>query len=344
MKRFLGYTLFITVLSCSNTSNLVTFLPNSKIIKPLTTKGHVVSYSKTYPTDLVMMMGGRVTVKEKGSDGKISMQKLLVSTLYAGRNEETNAQYRTYLSDLKKTDAIKYSDALPDTTIYDGVQIPKNYFSCPKFEAFPVIGVTYDQAVAYCKWKTSYVKKMMAKELGIEESEITFRGEYRLPTKKEWIYAAAAMYKFRKPKKPHGYKYNWNTPDGFHFFPTRNEARDKWLDPIHPAEHKKSNDFGCYNFYETVAEWTSSSTTESSSSSTGFSWDNQKKEESSKKIILGGSWKHPQESCEIGHVDIKNTDNPPKIPTIEIKEVDKNKAYDYVGFRCFMNYGATVLK
>jgi formylglycine-generating enzyme required for sulfatase activity len=55
------------------------------------------------------------------------------------------------------------------------------YYRHPAYRNYPVIGVSFEQVLAYCKWRTERVKEFWALS---NKTEINF--EYRLPTKAEW--------------------------------------------------------------------------------------------------------------------------------------------------------------
>ena len=62
----------------------------------------------------------------------------------------------------------------------------KNYFSNPAYNDYPVVGVSWEQAMAYCDWKNVQVNKLLRK-LGYNEIKI------QLPTEMQWEFAATVV-------------------------------------------------------------------------------------------------------------------------------------------------------
>lgn len=97
--------------------------------------------------------------------------------------EVTNALYAIFLADLKQQDnEADLSIAVVQNDKWSKCEYPwlgvfsEYYHSHKSYADYPVVNITYDGALLYCKWLTS---KLEDKNL-----------EYRLPTKREWIYAA----------------------------------------------------------------------------------------------------------------------------------------------------------
>ncbi len=108
--------------------------------------------------------------------------------LYVGRYEVANADYRDFLSELLEDRQIDiYRVFLPDTncwrseTNYNEPYVAY-YFRDPNFNEYPVVGVSYDAAKAYCAWLTKKYNEYPKRKF----KQVIFR----LLTKDEWIFAA----------------------------------------------------------------------------------------------------------------------------------------------------------
>lgn len=76
------------------------------------------------------------------------------------------------------------------------------YFRYPGFRDFPVIGITYDQAQNYCKWRTKVVNQLIKQDKKYKDYDIEVK--FRLPTISEWELAASNG--FSIDSMPYGYE------------------------------------------------------------------------------------------------------------------------------------------
>ena len=116
--------------------------------------------------------------------GSTSIENSVVSfdSYWISAYEVSNKEYNTFLDDLKgqgKTDGYEIARIRNEQWMEEGSYndpYAEYYHTHQAYELYPVVNISHEGAKLYCKWLTEKS----------EEEDI----EYRLPTKKEWIYAA----------------------------------------------------------------------------------------------------------------------------------------------------------
>lgn len=219
----------------------------------------------------------------------------------------------------------KIVNIYPDTTVWvndfnNAYNEPymKMYFSHPGYNDYPVVGVTWEQATAYCEWRTQYYR--MGQKKGSRQIEA-----YRLPTEAEWEYAA------RNGRTDN--KYPWdsdatqNDKGCFmaNFKPGEgNYSADGNLIPSRVAAYAPNN-FGIYDLAGNVSEWTSTAYIESGLKATSdvnpeYRYNAAKEDPYAikKKVVKGGSWKDVGQNIR-GDMRDGEFQNQPR---------------SYIGFRC----------
>ncbi len=195
------------------------------------------------------------------------------------------------------------------------------YFSHVAFDNYPVVGVTWKQARAFCTWRTN-----LQNEHNTRLNEIGAH-DYRLPTETEWELAARGG--------------RTNTVYSWGSYYTRNDngcflANFKPLRGNYVADSPNStttmqvgnfdpNDYGLYDMSGNVAEWTSSAFYESAydiasdlNPEVEYNASPDDPPVMKRKVIRGGSWK------DIPYF-IRNSTR-----SYEYQDTAKS----YVGFRC----------
>lgn len=193
------------------------------------------------------------------------------------------------------------------------------YFWHPGFDDYPVVGITWKQAKAFCNWRTKLHNDFLA-----SRREATLQ-DYRLPTEVEWEYAARGDH--QSSMYPWGGYYTRKKDGSFmgNFKPLRgNYVEDGGMATMKVGSYD-ANDFGLYDMAGNVAEWTGDAYDEAAY--TYINDFNPKFEYNAKpgdapamkrKVIRGGSWKDISAFLQVS--------------TRSYEYQDTTKSY--VGFRC----------
>jgi len=202
--------------------------------------------------------------------------------------------------------------------------LTERYFWHPAYDHYPVVGVNWTQARAFCVWRTELVNNSAN-----SKSSAGDQAKFRLPTEAEWEWAARGGYGLSP--FPWGGPYTRNEKGCFlaNFKPLRgNYIDDGGLRTVIVA-HYPANDWGLYDMAGNVAEWTNSAF---DPLSYNFTWDmnpnytyNAKESDPpamKRKVIRGGSWK------DIAHYL--------QVTTRAYEYQDTAKCY--IGFRCVQSY------
>ena len=210
----------------------------------------------------------------------------------ASAYETTNRWYNTFLSEQANEDVKANNQGWDNYTPYKQMQM---YGWHPYYNEFPVVNISYDAAVAYCKWLTAKYNTLDKRKY----NKVIFR----LPTVEEWELASAGgrqgnMYPWggsytRNSKGcllanfcmlEEQYLVNCNggfkTPNGCEYAYPNNDysiSRDKdGVEFLGKKDNYFPNDFGLYACSGNAAEMVSQ-----------------------KGVSKGGSWDSPQHFLEI---------------------------------------------
>ena len=201
--------------------------------------------------------------------------------------------------------------------------ITKAYYWHPAYDDYPVVGVSWKQAQAFCVWRTQLLTSYL------DESGETTVQDFRLPTESEWEYASRGG--LQNDPYPWGGPYIRNSRGCFlaNFKPLRGNYIDDGGFYTVKATAYWPNDYGLYCMSGNVAEWTSNAYDESAYNfqhdlNPDYSYDAKDSDPPAlkRKVIRGGSWK------DIGYYLQTGT------RSYEYQDTSKC----YVGFRCVMDF------
>lgn len=217
-------------------------------------------------------------------------------------------------------------DVYPDTMVWIrdftysyNEPMTRQYFSHPAFDNYPVVGVRWEQANAFCHWRTEMLESYL------KTKKKSMIDPFRLPSEHEWEFAARGGKK--NAPYPWGGPYTRNHKGCLlaNFKPVRGNYQDDGAFYTVRADAYFPNDYGLYNMSGNVAEWTSSQFYENSYTfvhdmNPDMKYDHSKldNETMKRKVIRGGSWKDVAFLIQCGTRSYEYADS----------------AKSYVGFRC----------
>lgn len=200
-------------------------------------------------------------------------------TLFADETEISNfswQEFEYWTKAIYGANSKEHLAVLPDTLVWReklayNEPYVQYYYRHPAYKDYPVVGISYEQAVAFCKWRTERVKMFLTRKKDFKNHHF----EYRLPTKKEWEQLAysSSNVLFNNGKNEKGvFRLNCINPDtSIHF------SGPPYPDVTAPINSYEKNFIGLYNMLGNVAEIVLD-----------------------KGICKGGGWKNRIEECRVG--------------------------------------------
>ena len=228
----------------------------------------------------------------------------------------------------KRSDFIKKEEVMvyPDTTVWIkdfnysyNEPMHNDYFWHEAYGDYPVVGVNWKQAKAFCAWRTLYKNSYQ------KSRRRQHVNSFRLPGEAEWEYAARGG--LESGTFPWGGPYAKNDRGCFmaNFKPLRGDyAADQALYTVE-ADAYEPNDFNLYNMAGNVSEWVASSYDPAAYEYTSTMNPNVNDDENMRKVVRGGSWKDVAYFLQVSTRDYEYADS----------------ARSYIGFRTVQDYMGT---
>ena len=173
--------LCLSFASIAQTDNLKTF-------RKLTKK-----HEKT--SDYVFIPSGTIKRVNEQSEDKPFVQEtpstdrfeFNIDSFFMGKFEISNGNYLEFVTDVLATNPLLAQSYLPDTLVWRdkmgfNEKYTEYYFRHPAYQNHPVVGVSYNQMVAYALWRTE--------KYDANEDRRFKKVRFRIPTEDEWEYAA----------------------------------------------------------------------------------------------------------------------------------------------------------
>lgn len=203
-------------------------------------------------------------------------------TLFADEAEISNfywVEYETYIKIKYGYHSPEHLAALPDTLVWRekmtyNEPYVQYYYRHPAYKDYPVVGISYEQAIAFCKWRSNRIKEFLC--ISKKYNAINF--EYRLPTKKEWEFMSnnGGLCFLKAGKNEKGrvlFNHRW-AKDSVEAKKGYQHAYPEVLAPVYSYW---KNNFGLFNMIGNAGEMVLE-----------------------KGISKGGSWRHLMEECRPG--------------------------------------------
>lgn len=259
-----------------------------------------------------------VSKKENGINTKNEHRGTSFSVRPKGLNSRSSQIQREYIN--------IYPDTLcwvHDYTYSMNEDYTRSYFSSPAYDNYPVVGVSWRQAKAFCVWRSNMLNQYLE---GIGYSTLN---DFRLPTESEWEFAARGG--IAAQSYPWGGPYVRNPNGCFlaNYEPLRGAYDDDGGVKTLMVGHYAPNDYGLYDMAGNVSEWCLDAYNESTyivanAQTPYYNYDAKDDDPLAmkRKVIRGGSWKDQKYFIQV--------------QTRSYEFMDTAKCY--IGFRCVQSY------
>jgi gliding motility-associated lipoprotein GldK len=295
--------------------------------RKLNKKVKLIKDTKAYPDEFYTeVMDSMYLPIEESYNGLITIDVNKLKFRYSWMDIQAAAKAKVgKRKDFVKTEQVPI---YPDTTVWIedfaysyNEPMHNDYFWHKAYGEYPVVGVNWIQAKAFCAWRTlnknSYIKS--------KKKGRNLVNAFRLPTEAEWEYAARGG--LESATYPWGGPYTKSDSGCFlaNFKPSRGDyAADEALYTVE-ARSYEPNGYNLYNMAGNVAEWTDSAYNPNAYEYVSTMNPNVIDGKNQRKVVRGGSWKDVAYFLQVSTRDHEYADS----------------ARSYIGFRTVQDYMGT---
>lgn len=287
----------------------------------LNRKAELIWDTKKFPDEYYSEVMDQMYLPEEQSyNGKRIMDVEKFVFKYQWLDMEKAARAKGNRKDFIKEELVK---VYPDTTVWIrdfnysyNEPMHNDYFWHEAYGEYPVVGVSWIQAKAFCEWRTLN-KNSYQKAKGQDQVN-----SFRLPIESEWEYAARGG--LEGGTYPWGGPYTTDDRGCFlaNFKPLRGDyASDNALYTVE-AKSYEPNGYNLYNMAGNVSEWTNTSYDPNSYEYMSTMNPSVIDEKNKRKVIRGGSWKDVAYMLRVNTRDFEYQDS----------------ARSYIGFRTVQDF------
>lgn len=258
---------------------------------------------------------------EDSFDGRRMLDTKKLKYKYAWLDRDAAARNKGDRKNFIKQEVV---NVYPDTTVWVkdfnysyNDPMHQDYFYHEAYNDYPVVGITWSQAKAFCSWRTKKKNDFLR-----SKKHPSTVPSFRLPTEAEWEYAARGGLEYST--YPWGGPYTTSDRGCFlaNFKPDRGDyAVDGALYTME-AKSYNPNGYGLYNMAGNVSEWTNTAYNDDSYYIGSTMNPNVENPKNRRKVIRGGSWKDVAYFLEVSTRDYEYADS----------------ARSYIGFRTVQDY------
>lgn len=295
------------------------------------------TWDEPLPEGMIEIPAGTYHMGQNDQDVDYSQiapdRQVTVSSFYMDITEIENNEYRQFIKNVMKEeneyafrDSIitwlenyydydkidAYEDfmslAKPDTLVWMrdftfayNEPLTENYWWHPAFDNYPVVGVSWYGAQAFCYWRTLYYNTKQERGYippDTDDKKLKAKlPRFRLPTESEWEYAARGGYEHNIYPWEGPYIRNSKGCPLANYKPGRGDYISDSYEYTSPAKSYWPNEYGLYNMVGNVSEWCEDHFEES-----GYTYADdlnpiyrdpeiEAAERDRRRVVRGGSWK-----------------------------------------------------